>query len=554
MKASELIQEWNTGRNWVKGYTRDFQQLGNLADGVSNQNVKGAPVVGEVTLAQTIRQIPQASIQQVPELTAEINGSKLSTDAIVSNFLLRREIFNEDTFGAGILSKLQISAESALTYGFQALLADTTKIFNKFGTILQPVHYNDFAIEPGVFDSADSSYFHVRTRVTKDKLKSLRDSVKSNPDSNWSVEALNELIEEGPNSSEYSSSLSNPASIGSYGTSSFQYDIITRYGVGPEYTIDVYSPQMTDKVLMSTKSLSKFGFPRLTLLVIDPAQLTPFGVSRARLASPMANYANIYLQSTAKMQLINADPPTFKRGLFTTPTPFKRRASWESQDPNAEVRLMELSNSTLREFNNVMGFASTQIMSMMGVGQSSDNVSASVYRNKAQVEQADHMRKLGSSQVTAILEQAIRQYALTGLDLYISEQQPLGETSLILDDKAKNEINQIEGDDFVGDDNIININWKQYYDRIQTITVSVDLSMAKQELEEKKRADLQDQLVVEQQNANPEDPMSQMRINALSRELMRETAPDVAKELENSERQAAQPAQTQEVAQPQTAF
>ena len=40
MKASELIQEWNTGRNWIKGYTRDFQQLGNLADGVSNQNVK----------------------------------------------------------------------------------------------------------------------------------------------------------------------------------------------------------------------------------------------------------------------------------------------------------------------------------------------------------------------------------------------------------------------------------------------------------------------------------------------------------------------------------
>ena len=80
---------------------------------------------------------------------------------------------------------------------------------------------------------------------------------------------------------------------------------------------------------------------------------------------------------------------------------------------------MELSNSTLQQFSEVMNFTSNQIQAMMGVGQSNGTTNSSVYRNKAQVEQSDNLRSLGSAQVTAILEQAIRQYALTALDLYL---------------------------------------------------------------------------------------------------------------------------------------
>ena len=72
MNAEDLIKEWRTGKAWVDGYTRDFKDLENLADGVSLHDVKGAPVVGEVTLAQSIRQIPQTSIQNVPELSARL--------------------------------------------------------------------------------------------------------------------------------------------------------------------------------------------------------------------------------------------------------------------------------------------------------------------------------------------------------------------------------------------------------------------------------------------------------------------------------------------------
>ena len=155
--------------------------------------------------------------------------------------------------------------------------------------------------------------------VTKAKLKDLYKSAKSNPDTLWNVEALKELIEAGPNALRTTTTHTRTHAQSATKCEPPAIDmIITRYGVGPEYTIDIFSPQITDKVLMSTKSLSKFGFPRVTLLVIDPAQLTPFGISRARLASPMANYANIYLHGRQLNATYQRRPANVQKGLFTT--------------------------------------------------------------------------------------------------------------------------------------------------------------------------------------------------------------------------------------------
>lgn len=115
MDIQSIITEWRKGKKWIDRHTQDFQDLGTLAVGIALSNVKNAPVVGDVTLANAIRQIPRASVQQVPVLSAEVNGTKLSLDAILASFLLRRVVFNEDTFGNGILSTMQLSAQSALT-------------------------------------------------------------------------------------------------------------------------------------------------------------------------------------------------------------------------------------------------------------------------------------------------------------------------------------------------------------------------------------------------------------------------------------------------------
>lgn len=532
--VTDYINEWDRGKEWVDGFTRDFNSLDNLADAVALSNTKNAPMVGSVTLASSVRQIPRASIQQLPVMSCEINGTKLSIPALVCEFLIRRMVFNQDTFGKGILSTMQIGAESALTHGFQAAQAVIGNIMNEFGSTMKLIHYNDIVIEPGVFDVADSSYFIVRTRVTRRQLRKILKAAKANPDTTWDVDALQELINTDPsteNLSQYLPQTRDNTSLNA--TSSHTYDILTRFEVGPFGEICVFATNIT-RPLREFNSKSKFGYPRINFLVIDPAQLAPFGVSRVRLASPTANYGNIYLQSTAKMLLMNADPPVFQKGTFTTPIKMKRGALWQSVDPNAEVKLQELSNSTLTQFQNVLDFVDSQIYAIMGVTRNAipgAKTGGGTYQNSTATKMEQSGGDMATTQITNIVENFIRQYALTALDLFISEQ--VGETPLIVDDKCKNAINQIFPGT-IGDDNIIHINWEDFYAGIHTMTVDIDLSMSQNDMDEKKRSDLQDQLTVMSQTANPNDPNAQARIKAVEDELLEQNAPEAARAAENA--------------------
>lgn len=531
--ASELVDDWSRDKEWVDGYTRDFPTLDTLADGVAVRGAKGAPQVGDVTLMNAVRQIPRNSVRQMPVFSATVNGTKMSRAAYLSGFFLRDKVFNQDTFDKGVLSTIQVGAESALTRGFQTFIAH---LGNDYTSTMKWVHYNDFAVERGIFDFADSSYYFIRTRVTPGKLKRLIKTAKANPQTTWNVEALEELLMNGPNSSGYDFSQSPVRN--QQGESAFDnnYDFITRYGVGPYYSIDVFSPNCS-KVLRSTKSRSKFGYPRMQALVIDAAQLSPFGVSRARLASPAANYANIYLQSTAKMQLINADPPIMQKGTFTTPIRLKRGALWKTADPNADVVVKELGNSTLTQFRNVLDFVDGQILSVMGVGKAQNARSSSAYINSEAVKADSNERDLAVQQVTAILENTIRQYGLVALDLFVSEQEGIGE--VVVDDECKNAINDLDMKNFVptpelptyvptiGDDNVFKVDWEAFYANIKSWTVNIDLSIGKQEMQDKTRADLQDAVTVASQTTDPNDPQGIARKRQLENKLFETIVPDM---------------------------
>lgn len=553
--------EWDKGKKWIDSFTGDFPDLDNLVDGVSLHNNKKAPTVGDVTLGTSIRQIPKSSIQQLPTFKTTVNGTMNSEKAIISNYIVRGKIFNDDTFGKGLLSTLQITAESALTHGFQAVIAQLKTINDDFGSTMEMVHYNDLVVEPGIFDFNKSGFYQVRTRVVKSKIERILAAAKKNKNTTWNVAALKQLLDNGPNSaSSYNNLQSKPRQNQGLDDSQNTFDIITRYEVAPYGDIITYAPGVVQP-LRELKSRSKFGYPRVSALVIDPAQLTPFGVSRARLASPTANYANIYLQSTAKMLLFNADPPVLQRGQFTTPIKMKRGALWQTLDPTADAKLQEMSNSTLEQFTSVLNFVDNQIYSVMGVAAGGAPQTSSTYQNKDSVKAEQSIKDLSVAQVTRIVENFLRQYALTALDLYVSEQ--IGVTEFIVDDEAKNALNDLAFQKFkpevdpatgmpsefvppVGDDNIVIIDWDKFYngtkeidpetqeervvDDIKQWTVSINLSLAKDDLDAKKRADAQDLLTVTSQTGNPNDPVDQKRKHVLEDKLIESTFPDISED------------------------
>jgi hypothetical protein len=556
-----LIQEWKLSKNFVEMYTKDFRFLDEIADGAPLNHEDKTPFVGDTTLAGLVRSIPRDSLEQLPVFSAIVNGTKNSIPAYLSTFFLGKYVFNEDTFGKGLLSTLQIGAEEAFTHGYANFMCATGTMYNEFGTKLQLMHYSDVAVEPGISDGSDMAYVYVTANLTKSRVKKILAMAKDNPDTTWDVDALKEVLESTPRAKNYSIWQSEPRRNQAAEEAGPTYEFVTRYETGAYGAIITFCTQVTDRPLRQMKSKSKFGYPRVQMLVIDPAPLSPFGVSRVRLASPNQNLMNIYYGNIASMLLLNSKPPIFKRGRFTKPVQLVQSAVWETLDQNAEVKLMTMDNGALKEFVPMAQQFVGQIENIMGRSTGLANAGASGFSKTAPgVKDQDRVQDSSTNQITKILENFLRQYAIVALDTVISEQE--GEQAVTVDDETKNNINNYTMERFVpqpdpndptgqtmtqytptiGDDNKITINWEDFYlgkladptdpnsprtGGIDDWSIDIEISVSKDQMKDKQRQDLQDMMVVLAQNASDLGPGAQQKVAQITDMLMQDLAPDV---------------------------
>lgn len=522
IKMDALIDEWKQSATFVENYSRDFQSLQNLVDGVPLNPDNSAPFVGDTTLPGLVRQIPRQSLQQLPVYSAQVNGSKNSVAALICTFLLSRFVFNEDTFGKGLLSTLQIGAEQAITVGYSPFVVAIGQMYNDFGAMLKLLHFSDTSPEPGITDHNETGFDFVVAHVTRGRLQRIRNAAARNPDTTWDVDALDELIATNPEPTNYSRYQSSPQQNKAAEDAGPTYKLISRYGVGSDDTIITFSDVVTDKPLRVMENQSKWGYPRVMYCVIDPAALHPFGVSRVRLASPNQNLMNIYYGNIASMLLLNSKPPILKRGRFLKPVQLKQGAVWETLDQNAAADLKTIDNGALQQFVPMAQQFAAQIMNIMG-GQTQSAPAVDKFSKTAPgTKQAQDFLDVNTNQITKILENFLRQYALVALDTIFCEQE--GRDFLIVDDDTKNAINEV-APGTIGDDNKIAIDWQRFYQAIEHWSVDVDVSITPDEMKDKKRADLQDTLTVLAQMAPELGQGAVEKVGELTDLLMQDTVP-----------------------------
>jgi hypothetical protein len=520
-----MLDEFRLSRSYVEQYTKDFPQLQQLADGMPIGMDPDAPFVGDTTLAGLVRSIPRDSLQQLPVFAAIVNGSKYRIPALICTYLLKKFVFNEDTFGKGLLSTLQIGAEQALTQGYAAFMVATGSMYQDFGTTMRILHYVDTAPEPGIQDHNETGYDYVVANLTPSRVRRILRKAESNPDTDWNPPALRELLNSGvAKPKDYSQFASTHRANNAGEASAPTYEFVTRYPVGdPDEPIITFCPEMQEAPLRVMESRSKWGYPRVMYLVIDPAPMTPFGISRVRLASPNMNLMNIYYGQIAAMLLLNSKPPIFKKGRFTTPVQLKQGVVWETNDPNAEAKLQNLDNGSLQFFPQMAQQFAVQIQNIMGGKTASISASGkSGFGKTAPGEKrAQQFEDSASNQITKILENFLRQYALVALDTLFAEQE--GVDRIIVDDDTKDAINQIEPG-YIGEDNEIEMNWDTFYEAIKEWSVEISVSVSKDELEDAKRGDLQDMLVVLAQNAK-DNPEAAQKVTEITNLLLQDKAP-----------------------------
>lgn len=541
-----LIAEFSLSSSYVEQYTRDFPDLDNIVDGVPVKSDPDAPFVGDTTLPGLVRSIIRQSLQQLPVFSAIVNGTKNSVAALVCTYLLKKTAFNEDTFGKGLLSTLQIGGEQALTHGYAPFLVATGSMYNDFGTTMRLLHYSDTSPEPGISDSNESGYHYVVANLTPGRVRKILDNAIANPNTAWNVPALQAVLESTPRAKDYSMYESDPRKNAAAEQAGPTYQFVTRYETGPNATNVTFCPEYTEAPLRVMDSRSKWGYPRVMYLVIDPAALTPFGISRVRLASPNQNLMNIYYGNIAALLLLNSKPPLFKRGRFLKPLQVKQGAVWESLDPNAQAELKNLDNTSLQFFPQIAQQFAAQIQNIMG-GQS-QTIGASSKQDafgKTTVGQqrAAEFMDVSSKQITNILENFLRQYALVAVDTLLSEQS--GIDHIIVDDETKDAINKLAESKFnqtvpidpmtlmptaqftppIGDDNKLLVNWERFYEAIEEWSVEISVSLSPDEMKDEKRADLQDMLVTLLQNDDGTDPEFRAKAKQIMDLLLKDKAP-----------------------------
>lgn len=582
---SELIGDWQIAKHWRENFTNDFVSLDNLADGVPINHTPGAAYVGDTTIAGLVRAIPRDSLQQLPIFAAIVNGSKQTVQAYFSSWILRAGVFNQDTFGKGLLSTAQIAAQQALTHGYAPAMTATGSMFDEFGTTMRVLHYSDLDPEPGIQDFNEAGHFYAVANLTKTRVRKIRDAALANPNTTWNVKGLNALLEQEPKGNNYSIYQSDP-NHKKANENSPTFPFVTKFEVGRGGKFTTFCPQYEEDALRVIANRSKFGFPRVQALVIDPAALSPFGVSRVRLASPWQNLMNAFLQNITSMLLLNSKPPILKRGRFTKPVQLKQGAVWEAQDMNAKAELITLDNGALAQFVPFAQQMASQIQNIMGMPTGTVNGNSNAFgfsKTAPGVKMQERTQNSSLTQITNIVENFLRQYALVALDTYICEQ--MGEQTVIVDDECKNAINRLAEGKFVpgqidpetqqpiefvppiGEDNRFTINWDDFYrgkvemdemgqpvldangkekrsGGIEKLSVEIELSIAKDELDEKKRGDLQDMLTVFMQNSDG-NPAMQRKVGELTDMLLEKTVPDSKRLPFDATVQPEQPQETQ---------
>ncbi len=524
VEMSTLIEEFKTSRSYVEQYTRDFPSLDNLVDGIPLLQDNDAPFVGDTTMGGLVHSIPRDSLQQLPVFAATVNGSKKNIPAFICTYLLARFVFNEDTFGKGLLSTMQLGTEQAITHGYAPFMVATGSMYEDFGTTLRLLHYSDTSPEPGIGDANESGYHYTVAHLIPSRVRRILKNAENNEDTSWVVPALRRVLDGAPRATDYSQKQSSAEQNQAGEQMSPSYEFVTRYPVGnTDEPIVTFCPEVSETPLRVIETNSRWAYPRVQYLVIDPAALTPFGKSRVRLASPNQNFMNIYYGNIASMLLLNSKPPILKRGRFTTPVQLKQGVTWETLDQNADAKLMNLDNGSLQFFPQMAALIAGQIQNIMGGKSATVNAGTKSAFGKTGPgeKRAQAFEDINTNQITKILENFIRQYALVALDTILSEQT--GVDLLIVDDETKENLNLISPG-LVGEDNKFEMDWERFYAGIEQWSVEILVSVSKDEMDEKKRGDLQDMLVVLAQNAK-DNPEAAQKVTEITNMLMADKAP-----------------------------
>lgn len=463
VKEENLYQNFEAAKTYMSPLFQPFAEFERIARNRPHPSIpKEMPRVTDGTLAGLIQETPKRIIQQIPTGKVKANDEWLS---ILATYILEKEILANSDYVVDLIQKCWAMTSKALTYGSQPVFVQFLQRGDNFVTDFSLPYIKHVLLEPGKLSDKDSNVIWVRTFWQRNQIEQIIEkeqnlSAKAKKrgeayDGSWDIKALKEVLDKA-DSKDYDAQTPNEHDKG-IDTRAIELDHCFQRGVGAKfYTI---SP-ITKKVVRRKKNKDPRGAIPIHYMYANVDLSNPLGRGSVEMSGGMQNLLDSEVQTYQYMRAMMMNPTIVATGkVSASMIKFKPKHVIKISDPNATIKPLDLSTSSLERFPENYGLIKSQILNLnnsldTSISSESGNpgfskTPAGINANEVKLGVADnYIRKQFEANWQDVME--------TEVNLYFAERE--GVSELEVDKATAAKLRKVEPDS-VNEKNMVRIDY-----------------------------------------------------------------------------------------------
>lgn len=410
---------------------------------------KGLPKVTDGSLAALIQEQPKRIIQQIPTGKVKADNEWLE---LVAGFIFENEILPNSNLQAALIQKCWALTSKTLTYGAQPVFVQFVNRGDYFGTDFSIPYIKDVLLEPGKLSDKDSNCILLRAWYRPNDLEMIIDKERflakrakergEKYDSTWDLDVIQNALDQHIEKEKQQDA--QTANEKDKNTKNEVIEMVHAFQRGVGAMFYSFFPDLPDGENVCRRKPNKDprGAIPIHYMYANVDLSNPLGRGSVELSGGMQNLLDSEVQSYQYMRALLMNPPLVIKGnVRSSIIKYAPAAQIRlGTDPNADVRPLDLSTSSLESFPNNYGLIKSQILNLNSSVDTS--VSAEVgnpgfSKTPAGIDAQQSKLGVSDNYMRKQFESVFEDIAETEINLYFAERHGVQEIQLDKDTATK---------------------------------------------------------------------------------------------------------------------
>ena len=468
IKESELKEIYDSHVAHMTPLFQPFDEFERIARNRPHPGIaKGLPRVTDGTLAALIQEQPKRIIQQIP--TGKVKSDTNEWLEIVAGWIFENEILPNSNTSAALIQKCWALTSKVLTYGSQPVFVQFINRGDYFGTDFTLPYIKDVFLEPGKLSDKDSNCILVRAWfrpndldmiIEKEKGLAARAKARGEKyESTWDLDVL-EAAKKQVKEKQQEAQTANEKDKN---TKNEVIELMHAFQRGVGATFYSFFPDLPDgeNVARRKKNKDPRGAIPIHYMYANVDLSNPLGRGSVELSGGMQNLLDSEVQAYQYMRALLMNPPLeIKGNVRSSIIKYAPAAQWKlGTDPNASVRPVDLSTSSLESFPNNYGLIKSQILNLNSstdTSVSSEVGNPGFSKTPAGIDAMQSKLGVSDNYMRKQFESCFEDVAETEINLYFAERSGIQEFQV--DQETADKLRKLRPDS-VSEDNRIRIDF-----------------------------------------------------------------------------------------------